>query len=190
MLTTASKYGDVRAEARKLKLELQPKAARKTGPGVFVPTMRGARDCLMAWFWRELKDGGWLHSYLRREKGVKTGRDLRRVARLMHGFRQNNKSDFRRLAAIPARLYHRWKTEDEHFWEDDNNLRSLKRDNPDAAIYVGPRKLPNTARRVTAHESHESTRMETAAKGRKEHKEPDPERQRWPTKVADKGALL
>jgi hypothetical protein len=87
------------------------------------------------WLWRELREGGRLHEYLAREKST-SGRRLRNVARRMDGFQQNNCSDLRLLAAVPAREYHRWKKEDQHFWEDDANLRSLRRDNTEACIYV------------------------------------------------------
>lgn len=85
--------------------------------------------------WRELREGGRLHEYIRREKALSTRR-MRAVARQMHGRRQNAKSDLRLLAAIPAREFHRWRAVDKHFWEDDSNLRSLRRDNPDACIYL------------------------------------------------------
>lgn len=97
--------------------------------------------CLRDWYWREIKEGGFLHEYLADEKR-RTPQMIRRVARVMDGFQQNNRSDVRRLADIPARLYHRWKAEDKDFFSDDNNLRSLKRDNPDLPVYVGPRQLP------------------------------------------------
>lgn len=85
--------------------------------------------------WRELREGGYLHEYLRREKAMSNHR-LRAVARRMNGWRQNTRSDFRLVAAVPAREYHRWKKEDADFWLDDNNLRSFRRDNPDAQVFL------------------------------------------------------
>ena len=90
---------------------------------------------LEEWFWRELRDGGYLQEYLRREKAT-SHRRLRTVARQMHGRQQNNKSDWRLLAAVPAREYQRWKKEDPHFWDDNNNLRSFRRSNPDACVFI------------------------------------------------------
>lgn len=87
------------------------------------------------WFWRELREGGYLHGYIAREK-ARADRDLRKVAIAMDGFKQNNKSDWRLLAAVPARNYHRWQQEDRHFWDDNANLRSYRRDNPDARVYL------------------------------------------------------
>lgn len=144
MILTAGKYSNVRSVAAARPAVPTPRRA----PGLFIPTLNGARDCLRDWFWREMKEGGWLHAYLQREKAA-TPRAVRQIARLMHGFRQNPKSDFVRKAAIPAKLYHRWKDEDEHFFDDDNNLRSLKRDNPDVCVYVGPRQMPTTRLRKT-----------------------------------------
>jgi hypothetical protein len=141
MLLTAGKYSTVR--------QVQtpgPRPAPTRAPRLFVPTISGARDCLRDWYWRELKEGGFLDRYLKAEK-ARTPAMIRQVARLMAGFQQNNKSDFRRICTIPARLYHRWKAEDEHFFEDDGNLRSLKRDNPDLPIYVGPKRTRGTRTR-------------------------------------------
>lgn len=118
------------------------RAGKMPVPLLFIPTVTGARNRVkMAdWYWKEIKEGGFLCEYLASEKRTMP-RLVRRVARVMDGFQQNNKSDFRRLAAIPARVYHRWKQEDEHFFDDDNNLRSLKRDNEELAIYVGPKRV-------------------------------------------------
>jgi len=112
---------------------------------LFIPTLTGAakRVKLGDWYWKEIKEGGFLFEYLASEKRHMPSR-IRTIARVMDGFQQNNKSDFRRLAAVPARLYHRWKGEDENFFEDDNNLRALKRDNPDLPIYVGARQMPTS----------------------------------------------
>ena len=90
---------------------------------------------LEEWFWRELREGGYLQEYLRREKAT-SQRRLRTVARQMHGRQQNHKSDWRLLAAVPAREYQRWKKEDPHFWDDNNNLRSFRRSNPDACVFI------------------------------------------------------
>jgi hypothetical protein len=85
--------------------------------------------------WKEMREGGYLHQYIARERA--TGRQrIRSVAREMHGFKQNSKSDMRLLASVPAREYFRWKEEDPHFWDDNSNLKSLRRDNPEMAIYV------------------------------------------------------
>jgi hypothetical protein len=129
---------------------------------LFIPTLTGAakRVKLADWYWREIKEGGFLFNYLDSEKRRMPGA-IRMIARVMDGFQQNPQSDFRRLAAVPARLYHRWKGEDEHFFEDDSNLRSLKKDNPDLPIYVGPRQLPVSRERKVYGEI--KSRSQTAA---------------------------
>lgn len=158
MILTAGKYTDVRTPSaeRGGRNSVQTPGRAPAAPRLFLPTLHGKADCLRDWFWKEIKDGGYLSNYLQREKAC-TPQSIRRVARLMSGFQQNNKSDFRRLAAIPAKLYHRWKNEDEQFFEDDNNLRSLKRDNPDLPIYVGPRALPSTRTRKVYQPSTQTT---------------------------------
>ncbi len=135
MIVAGTKYGKVRG-AKGARAGQTPEGV----PSLFIPTITGTRKrlALRDWYWQEIREGGFLHEYLRQEK-ARTPAMLRQVARMMDGFAQNNRSDLRRLCTIPARLYHRWKAEDEHFFEDDNNLRSLKRDNPDAAVFVGPR---------------------------------------------------
>lgn len=134
MVLHASKYADVRSAT--------PRASAPPGRHPS-PTSRGVPALLIPkheklvnwdeWLWQELREGGRLHEYLRREKAT-SGQRMRSVARRMHGFRQNPKSDLRLLAAVPAREYHRWKKEDKHFWEDDSNLKSWRRSNPDAVV--------------------------------------------------------
>jgi hypothetical protein len=131
MIQAATKYADVRGRSS------------AAGPSILVPTVTGARDRLRDWYWREIKEGGLLDTYLRREKARMPGM-VRFIGRLNAGFCQNNRSDLRRRFAVPGRLYHRWKLEDPDFWEDDENLRSLKRDNPELAIYIGARRVRGT----------------------------------------------
>jgi hypothetical protein len=87
------------------------------------------------WFWKELRWGGCLQEYLQREKAT-TDKRLRAVARRTDGFKQNNKSDCRVVAHIPAREFFRWRAVDPDFFNENSNLRSLRRDNPDARVYL------------------------------------------------------
>lgn len=87
------------------------------------------------WFYRELKDGGHLQTYLARER-ARTAERYRRVARATRQFKQNARSDLRVLAQVPARDFLRWRKTDPDFWSDNANLRSLRRDNPDVKVYV------------------------------------------------------
>lgn len=144
-LVPGSKYGDVRKDAEKRQPTKSSQRVQTPGqraPGapanLFIPRM-GKEMRFEEWYWRELREGGYLWNYLRQEK-LKSRDRLRAVAtqhnRGREGFKQNNKSDFRLLAAVPAREFFRWKREDPNFWEDDANLRSFRRDNPDACVYV------------------------------------------------------
>lgn len=90
---------------------------------------------LFGWWQKEARDGGFLYDYLKREKAQTTAR-YRQVARRMHGFKQNGKSDLRRVADIPLRDYFRWLREDPDFFADNKNLKSLKRDNADVSVYI------------------------------------------------------
>lgn len=129
-LVTASKYGSVRAggaaPARTLPApSTKPKPGR--GPTILIPT-KGGRVNWPEWFERELREGGYLFEYLRQEKALAEQRN-RKLARRAHQMKANPKSDWRLLAMVPQREFHRWHKEDKYFWNDDNNLKSLKRDN-------------------------------------------------------------
>ena len=87
------------------------------------------------WMFKACRPGGELHEYERRER-ARTSERYRAVARQQHGFQQNNKSDLRRVADIPARDYFRWLREDPDFFHDNKNLKSLKRDNSDVCVYL------------------------------------------------------
>lgn len=139
MLVAASKYSSARARVSRT---TQPKA-RASKPtlaraafDVLVPAAKAMNPTeFYAWYHKELKDGGGLAEYLRKEKALTPAR-YRQLARRMHGFQQNNKSDVRRVADIPLRDYFRWMKEDPDFFADDKNLKSLRRDNKDVCVYL------------------------------------------------------
>jgi hypothetical protein len=137
MIHAATKYVAVRSRVE-TGARAEPRA-RNPAPAAFHIISRRAREMQPADFWawwhRELRSGGELDDYCRREK-AQTARRYRDVARATDGFKQNNKSEFKRVADIPARDYFRWLAEDPDFWRDDANLRSLRRDNPDARVYL------------------------------------------------------
>lgn len=143
MIVTATKYCRARgggktpspqAAAPRAGKSGPPKGGTLTAPHLFVPKA-GAMVGLEEYFWRELREGGVLHEYLRREKG-RTRERYRQVARATRDFKQNNKSDMRVKAQIPLRDFMRWRRIDPDFWRDDKNLRSLKRDNEDCGVRV------------------------------------------------------
>ncbi len=137
MLATATKYTDVRAPAARTSpaAPLNPQLSTLNRP--FIPktfavqmakrTPKG--EDIRSFMEREFRHGGLLREYLRREQALA---DKRRqaVAQRAHTLRPNAKSDWKLLAHVDARDFQRWKQKDRHFWMDDANLRSLKRDNP------------------------------------------------------------
>lgn len=76
-----------------------------------------------------------LSQYIAREKATMP-RLIADTAKRERNFVQNNRSDFRRMASIPARLFFRWQGEDPDFWKDKKNLKRLKKDNPELAIWL------------------------------------------------------
>ncbi len=153
MLVDATKYTDVRSVAGRSPSQGQRPArasrerrgtpiaspeprppSRSGAPAILVPLKPKTRT-MAEWMERELREGGHLHEYLRVERAM-TERRWRRVRARMQGFRHNPKSDWKLLAAVPRRDFHRWQQTDPDFWRDDGNLRSLRRDNPDMAIFV------------------------------------------------------
>lgn len=146
MIQAAGKYSSARAPVRRLAggARSSPKGtvAKATVPdghpgfNVWMKAASAMQPAdFQAWWHRELKSGGSLSEYLRIEKARTTER-YRRVARKEQDFQQNNQSEYRKVASVPARDYFRWLREDPHFFDDDSNLRSLKRDNPDARVYL------------------------------------------------------
>lgn len=136
-LVEGTKYGPAGQESRRPSMRVQTPGQREPGAArdIFIPKL--GKDMPFAdWYWRELREGGALDWYIKSEK-FESRKRLRTVARLQHAvFEQDKKSDFRLLAAVPGREFFRWQKEDPDFWADDKNLRSFKRDNPDACIYV------------------------------------------------------
>lgn len=84
---------------------------------------------------QELKEGNSLHEYFRVIRAQTEAR-FRALARRRHGWKQNNKSELRLLAEIPLQDYANWKQEDPDFFRDDDNFKKLKKDTPDALVYL------------------------------------------------------
>jgi len=125
-----------RPESANLTDRLKPAQPAERGPTIFVPKRDpSSAKAFQEWFWRELKEGGRLHRYLAREKAT-SDRRLRAVARRMHGVKRNLRADTEIKAVVPAREFFRWKATDPDFWADDKNLKSYRRDNPDAVVFV------------------------------------------------------
>lgn len=138
MITSASKYASVRAEAeRPIRRQASTLITTpgSTAPQVMVRPKPGAFVGLEEWFWRELREGGVLQRYLAKEVYQHKDR-VRAIGKQYQDFKQNGKSDLELMAAVPARDYHRWRAVDQHFWSDRGNLRSLKRDNPEMTIFA------------------------------------------------------
>jgi hypothetical protein len=141
MVLAASKYGAVRTSGRPGVRPPAPPAGPSRRPdrpagglNLLLPARR--RDgTLPAFVERELRSGGLLQRYLEQERAATEAR-YRAVARQTAGFQQNHRSDLRVLAHVPARDYFRWLATDPHFWQDDQNLRSLRRDNPHVKVYL------------------------------------------------------
>lgn len=102
---------------------------------VIVKQARKRGESIRAFMERELRQGGHLAEYLRREK-FQMEEEMRRCARLVADARPNPRSDFRLVAQVPGRLYMRWRQQDKHFWKDDNNLRRLRRDEETARALI------------------------------------------------------
>lgn len=99
-------------------------------PAIHVRQPRRARESFVDWLNRELKEGGWLYNYLRREKAMGPQR-MRNVAVANKNFQQNMKSDLQLRCVLPARNFFRLRAMDPHFFEDDRNIKNLIRDNPE-----------------------------------------------------------
>jgi hypothetical protein len=87
------------------------------------------------WLWRELREGGRLYRYLEMERARRAWR-VEQVRRRMAGFQQNSKSEMRLVATVPARDYVRQEKERPGFFEDDWNLRFLKRKGLLETVYL------------------------------------------------------
>lgn len=99
---------------------------RRSGLNIYLPPPKTMSQG--DWRWRELREGGCLHTYLNRMRAG-TRRRWEAVGQARAGFQQNPKSDLQLMASIPAYDYFRWLRMDRHFFRDPKNLRALKRDN-------------------------------------------------------------
>lgn len=139
---TATPYTDVsvfaRARIQRASVPARPVASRRArGKGIVQILVRNKPKgmSLAEWVMVARKPGGFLDRYFEREKHLSPQRQ-RAVARLFHDEQPNLKSDLRVVGRVPMLEYLRWKAVDPHFFEDNGNLRSLKRDNPDMASLI------------------------------------------------------
>lgn len=105
---------------------------RRKFPHVFVP----AFSALMGWkdfATREMRSGGIIAEMLDYERRTSAAR-FRAVAKARKDYQHNPKSDTRLVASIPVNEFFRARQVDPKFWEDRQNLKNYKRDNPDAFI--------------------------------------------------------
>lgn len=127
MIVHATKYTPV---PRRTKPSGGVSAALKSGKGPTFKVRKPKAENVYQWWHREMKEGNSLHRYFEKVRHAAPKR-WRQVARMSEKFKQNNQSDLRVLAHVPLNDFLRWRQVDPHFWEDDNNLRSLRRDNDD-----------------------------------------------------------
>lgn len=107
-------------------------ALRQRFPHVFIPAfsaLMGWKD----WATRELRPGGLIDQTLDFERRTSAAR-FRAVAKARKDYQHNPKSDTRLVASIPVNEFFRARQVDPKFWEDRQNLKNYKRDNPDAFI--------------------------------------------------------
>lgn len=117
----------VRSRARE-----RTRILRRKFPHVFVPmfsALIGYKD----WATRELRSGGMFERFLDYERRTSAAR-FRSVAKARAQHQHNPKAETRLVASIPAPEYFRARQVDPHFWNDNQNLKNYKRDNPDAFI--------------------------------------------------------
>lgn len=87
------------------------------------------------WVEKAIKPGGPLYKYYQFKRN-QTDAAMRAVAIRTKDFKQNNEVDARVLAHVPLWTYIMCRKMDPNFWRDNSNLKSIKRDNPDARIYL------------------------------------------------------
>ena len=87
------------------------------------------------WVHMEIKPGGYLDRYYEFKKR-QTAAALRAVAIRTRTFKQNNDVDARVIAHVPLTTYMMMRRMDPYFWQDNKNIKSLKRDEPDFKSYV------------------------------------------------------
>lgn len=107
---------------------------RSKFPNVFIP----AFGALMGWkdfATREMRSGGLIDQMLDYERRTSAAR-FRAVAKARKDYQHNPRSDTRLVASIPVNEFFRARQVDPHFWEDRQNLKNYKRDNPDAFIRI------------------------------------------------------
>tara|TARA_Y100000593_G_scaffold29704_2_gene58883 strand:+ start:518 stop:952 length:435 start_codon:yes stop_codon:yes gene_type:complete len=137
MIIQATKYASVsrlasqqagRGQGTSRSGKLRGHVKARSGPAIRVKGPKGVT--FEEWWSKEMKEGNILHKYFDRVRHSAPKR-WRKVAQRASRRTQNNQSDHRVLAQVPLNDYLRWKQVDEHFWQDDNNLRKLRQDNPD-----------------------------------------------------------
>ena len=142
MIQAASKYSTVPRAAKPMRVKRRPSAGehgarvaaqlqQQDFPHVFIPIFGSVN--MRDWFWRESREGGLVHTYLRR-MGAQQRERLRACARRLYDHQQNPRSDVRKRASIPLYEYLSAPkaTGDPHFWDDLNaGLKWLAKDNPE-----------------------------------------------------------
>jgi hypothetical protein len=128
MIVAASKYSAV--PVVKKQAPRAPQSPRAPQVVVKRPSVAMSSQQWLDWFHSELRSGRSLDQYFQMKK-AKIQQEIRECARKNWGRKQNNRSELEWEMEVPSSLYHYWKFQDPHFWEDKANLKSLRRDNDD-----------------------------------------------------------
>jgi hypothetical protein len=96
---------------------------------IFIPKF-GGRELDGASVARRLRDPEFHKRYVEYEK-IENRKQARRIFQKYKNRKQKKSSELWMEAVVPARLFYRWKQVDPHFWEDDNNVKRIIKDNPE-----------------------------------------------------------
>jgi|TARA_R100001082_G_scaffold111115_2_gene93457 hypothetical protein len=96
---------------------------------IFIPKFggRGRDGASVA---RTLRDPELHKKYVAFEK-IQNRRQSQKIFQKYKNRKQLKKSELWMEMVVPARLFYRWQQEDPHFWEDDNNVKRIIKDNPE-----------------------------------------------------------
>jgi len=107
-----------------------------SAPNIIIPKFAETQEAMPDWVERTLRNGCFLHEYLRREKARTTER-MRTVAAQNQDYERRRGSEHNLVGVMDMRTWMRWQLSEPGVMEDVKEFKKLVKDNPEMTPWKG-----------------------------------------------------
>lgn len=100
------------------------------GLNIIIPKFNEKSESMPDWVERTMRNGCFLHEYLRREK-LQTPQRMREMAKVNQDYKRKPGCEHNLVGVMDVRTWMRWQLSEPGIMEDVKEYRKLARDNPE-----------------------------------------------------------